>query len=119
MPRLPRETRRLSDGRSDGVAVAGRRVDAIDANLKFRNVQKQTLSHGPEVGVVQRNLVLLLARNKRRRRQRLEGAAARVGGQHHCFRPCREDVVERLIPESFGIVIFIIIKFFVDRMWFK
>ena len=32
-----RETRRLSDGRVDGVTVASRRVDAIDANLKFGN----------------------------------------------------------------------------------
>ena len=28
----------------DGAAVAWRRADAIDANLKFRNLQKQTLS---------------------------------------------------------------------------
>ena len=39
-----RETRRRSDGHGDGVTVAWRRVDAIDANLKFGNVQKQTLS---------------------------------------------------------------------------
>ena len=40
------ETRRRSDGHVDGVTVASRRVDAIDANLKFGNVQKRTLSHG-------------------------------------------------------------------------
>ena len=34
------ETRRRSDGHVDGVTVASRRVDAIDANLKFRKVQK-------------------------------------------------------------------------------
>ena len=41
------ETRRRSDGHVDGVTVASRRVDAIDASLKFGKVQKQTLSqHG-------------------------------------------------------------------------
>ena len=36
-----------SDGHVDGVTVASRRVDAIDASLKFGKVQKQTLSqHG-------------------------------------------------------------------------
>ena len=39
------ETRRLSDDHEDGVQAVRRRADAIDANLKFRNVQKQTLSH--------------------------------------------------------------------------
>ena len=39
-PRLPHETRRLSDGHVDGVAVAWRRADAIDATLKFGNVRK-------------------------------------------------------------------------------
>jgi hypothetical protein len=39
-PRHPRETRRLSDGRVDGVAAAWRREDAIDANLKFGNGKK-------------------------------------------------------------------------------
>ena len=38
------ETRRRSDGHVDGVTVASRRVDAIDANLKFRKGQKQTPS---------------------------------------------------------------------------
>ena len=42
--RLPRETRRLSHGPVDGVTVASRRVDAIDAYLKFRKLRKQTLS---------------------------------------------------------------------------
>ena len=37
-------TRRLSHGPVDGVTVAPRRVDAIDANLKLRKVRKQTLS---------------------------------------------------------------------------
>jgi len=40
-PRLPHETRRLSHGRVDGVAVAWRRADAIDATLKFGNVRKR------------------------------------------------------------------------------
>jgi hypothetical protein len=31
-----------SRGRVDGVAVASRRVDAIDASLKFRKVQERT-----------------------------------------------------------------------------
>ena len=44
LPRLPHETRGRSDGHVDGVAVAWRRVDAIDANLKFGNVRKRTLS---------------------------------------------------------------------------
>ena len=35
------ETRRLSDGHVDGVAVAWRRADAIDATLKFGNVRKR------------------------------------------------------------------------------
>ena len=38
------ETRRRSDGHVDGVTVASRRADAIDANLKFRKGQKQTPS---------------------------------------------------------------------------
>ena len=38
------ETRRRSDGHVDVVTVASRRVDAIDANLKFRKGQKQTPS---------------------------------------------------------------------------
>ena len=38
------ETRRRSDGHVDGVTVASRRVDAIDANLKFRKGQKRTPS---------------------------------------------------------------------------
>ena len=43
-PRLPRATHRLSHSHIDGVAVASCRADAIDANLKFRKLQKQTLS---------------------------------------------------------------------------
>ena len=43
-PQLPHETRRLSHGHLDGVTVAYRRADAIDAKLKFRKHQKQTLS---------------------------------------------------------------------------
>jgi hypothetical protein len=39
-PRLPHETRGLSDGRSDGVAAAWHRVDAIFTKLKFGNVRK-------------------------------------------------------------------------------
>ena len=42
-----REMRGLSCGRVDGVTMTRSRFDAIDANLKFRKVQKQTLSHGP------------------------------------------------------------------------
>ena len=38
------ETRRLSDGRIDGVEAARSHGDAVDANLKFGNVRKQTLS---------------------------------------------------------------------------
>ena len=38
------ETRRLSHSHTDGAAAAWRRADAIDANLKFRKPQKQTLS---------------------------------------------------------------------------
>jgi len=37
-------TRRRSDGRVDGVTVASRRVDAIDAKFKLRNWRKRTLS---------------------------------------------------------------------------
>jgi len=37
LPLLVHETRRLSDGHVDGVAVAWRRADAVDANLKFGN----------------------------------------------------------------------------------
>ena len=40
-------TRRRSDGRVDGVAVASRRVDAIFMMLKFRKLWKQTLSQHP------------------------------------------------------------------------
>jgi hypothetical protein len=40
LPRLPHATRRLSHGHVDGVTVASRRVDAIDAKLKFGKVQK-------------------------------------------------------------------------------
>ena len=40
-----RETRGLSHGPVDGVVAAWHRIDAIDANLKFRKLQKQTLSH--------------------------------------------------------------------------
>ena len=43
-PRLPHETRRRSRGRLDGVTVASRRVDAVDAKLKLRNSRKMTLS---------------------------------------------------------------------------
>ena len=39
-----RETRGLSHGPVDGVVAAWHRIDAIDANLKFRKLQKQTLS---------------------------------------------------------------------------
>ena len=39
-----RATRRLSHGHVDGVAVTRDHEDAIDANLKFRKPQKQTLS---------------------------------------------------------------------------
>ena len=34
-PRLPHETRRLSDGHVDGVAAVCHRVEAIDAKFKF------------------------------------------------------------------------------------
>ena len=34
-PRLPHETRRLSDGHVDGVEAVRHREDAIDAKLKF------------------------------------------------------------------------------------
>ena len=44
LPLYIHATRRGSNGHVDGVAVAPRRVDAIDANLKFRKGQKQTLS---------------------------------------------------------------------------
>ena len=40
LPRLPHETRRLSHSHIDGVAVAWRRVDAIDAKLKFGKGRK-------------------------------------------------------------------------------
>ena len=43
-PRLPHEARRLSDGHVDDVEATCQRVDAIDANLKFRKRKKQTLS---------------------------------------------------------------------------
>ena len=38
------ETQGLSHGHVDGAAVAWRRADAIDATLRFRKHQKQTLS---------------------------------------------------------------------------
>ena len=41
------ETRRRSDGHVDGVTVASRRADAVDANFNFGKREKQTLSHGP------------------------------------------------------------------------
>ena len=44
LSQLPHETRRLSHGPVDGVVAAWHRIDAIDANLKFRKLQKQTLS---------------------------------------------------------------------------
>ena len=44
LPWLSHTTRRRSDSLVDGAAVAWRRADAIDANLKFRKPQKQTLS---------------------------------------------------------------------------
>ena len=47
LPLLVHETRRLSHGRVDGVAVAWRRADASDATLKFGNVRKRTLSQHP------------------------------------------------------------------------
>ena len=40
-----------SRGRIDGVAVAWRRADAIDANLKFRKLEKQTLSQHRQVAL--------------------------------------------------------------------
>ena len=43
-PRLPRETRGLSDGHVDGVEATRLHEDAVDANLKFRKHQKRTLS---------------------------------------------------------------------------
>ena len=42
-----REARRRSDDHDDGVAAAWLHENAIDANLTFGKVQKQTLSHGP------------------------------------------------------------------------
>ena len=44
LPLYIHATRGLSHGHVDGVAVAWRRADAIEANLKFRKLQKQTLS---------------------------------------------------------------------------
>ena len=87
--------------------------------MKFGNVRKRTLSHGPEVGVVEGDLVFFLARDEGRAGQRLEGAAARVGSQHHGLGPRREDVVQRLIPESFCIFVVVAVQFFVDGMRFK
>ena len=43
-PRLPRAARGLSHSHTDGVSAAWLHEDAIDANLKFRKLQKQTLS---------------------------------------------------------------------------
>ena len=40
LPRLPRETRGLSDRHVDGVEATWHCFDAIDANLKFGNVRK-------------------------------------------------------------------------------
>ena len=37
LPRLPHETRRLSDGHVEGVEAVWHRVDAIDAKFKLRN----------------------------------------------------------------------------------
>ena len=48
--KLPREhetAARCSQRRLDGVTVASRRVDAIDANFNFGNSQKMTLSQHP------------------------------------------------------------------------
>ena len=44
LPQLSHATCRLSHGPVDGVTVASRRVDAIDAKLKFGKLRKQTLS---------------------------------------------------------------------------
>ena len=41
LPWLSHETRRRSDGHVDGVTVASRRIDAIDANLKFGKREKR------------------------------------------------------------------------------
>ena len=60
-PRLSHATRRRSDDHDDGVAATWHRTDAIDANLKFRKPQKQTLSqrHGLfELGIGQKKLLL-------------------------------------------------------------
>ena len=46
--RRRRETHKTcgpSDGHVDGVEAVRHRGDAVDANLKFRKLQKQTLSH--------------------------------------------------------------------------
>jgi hypothetical protein len=51
-PRLPRETRGLSDGHVDGVEATRLHEDAVDANLKFRKVRKQTPSQHVAVGHV-------------------------------------------------------------------
>ncbi len=40
LPRLPRETRGLSDRHVDGVEATWHCFDAIEANLKFGNVRK-------------------------------------------------------------------------------
>ena len=45
LPQLPHEARRLSHSHVDGVTVAWRRVDAIDAKLKFGKWLEITLGH--------------------------------------------------------------------------
>ena len=67
------ETRRLSQSHIDGVAVAWHRDDAIDANLKFRKPQKQTLSrHLVAAFLVEVNKIF--ARAKFRRVQHVQQA---------------------------------------------
>ena len=46
LPRLPHETRRLSDGHVDGVEAAWHSVDAIDATTSSSS-SLSALSHGP------------------------------------------------------------------------
>ena len=58
-PRLfVRETRGLSCGRVDAVEAVRYRADAIDANLKFRKLEKQTLSQHRQVALQIHNIEL-------------------------------------------------------------
>ena len=92
-PRLPRATWRRSQSHVDGVTVAWRRADAIDANLKFGNGQKQTLSHHCL------NLGHATRRQDRREVERLDEAHM-IGADDFGFRRWFSGLLDVVVAEA-------------------